>query len=137
MIGAHGGAGSTSVAALLNSKDPDTAVEPGGADAAKLAERDRVVVLVARSTAYGMAAAARRLTAWPSSTLPWLVVVADAPAPPPVAARFRVRALRPRTAGIAQVPYLFPLRAVDHAAEVLDATSVSRAAVQLLRALTT
>jgi hypothetical protein len=85
-------------------------------------------VVVARSTAYGAASACELITQWPPEIArPWLVVVADAPTRPPTSARFYLRAVRNRTAGIARVPYLPALRAAVRIGQVLDDPSVSRA----------
>ncbi|MEV0990960.1 hypothetical protein [Streptomyces sp. NBC_01006] len=66
---------------------------------------------------------------------PWLVLVADAPAPPPVAARYRIRALGARVIGTAYVPYLPVLRTVETAAEAMEHKDVRAAARKLRSAL--
>ncbi|GAA3380709.1 hypothetical protein GCM10020367_69080 [Streptomyces sannanensis] len=66
---------------------------------------------------------------------PWLVLVADAPAPPPVAARYRIRALGNRVVGTAYVPYLPVLRTVETAAEAMEHKDVRAAARKLRRDL--
>jgi hypothetical protein len=65
------------------------------------------------------------------------VVVADTPFTPPFAARFRLRALAPRVAGVVQVPFLHRLRAVDSVAAVLDHPGVARARARLAPLLET
>lgn len=121
--------------ALLNHNQPaGTAVEPGHPDPMLLTDRERALVLVVRSTAYGTAAAARRLAAWQGPP-PWLVLVADVPAPEPHPVLFRVGALSSQVQGVARVPFLFPLRAVERAEDALEARSVTAAASKLVRTL--
>jgi hypothetical protein len=62
---------------------------------------------------------------------PWLVVIRDAPMPPPRAASYRLWALRSRVLGIAEVPYLYDLRAVDTPAAVLGNRQFVKAAAAL------
>ena len=132
VLGAHGGSGASTVTELLRGQ---------GAEVAELTAGQRlpvsaIPVLVARSTAKGLAAAANALAAWhPSVPKPWLVVVADVPASPPPPVKYRLKALGGQTRGSVVVPYLWPLRGADTAAEVADNKSVSRAAVQLREAL--
>ena len=132
VLGAHGGAGASTVADLLRAQ---------GATVSELVAGQRlpasaVPVLVARSTARGLAAAAQALASWhPSVPRPWLVGVADVPSPPPMPVRFRMRALGAQARGSVEVPYLWPLRAADTAAEVAGTKSVSRAAARLREAL--
>ncbi|MFF4291001.1 hypothetical protein ACFY0R_37760 [Streptomyces sp. NPDC001633] len=129
VLGAHGGAGTTTVARFL---DPD-----GSGGSLELARGQSmpagfVPVVVARSTAYGMRSAAHLLGTWhPSIPRPWLVIVKDAPlaAPKPVA--FRRHTLQRRVLGIADVPYLVHLRSVDTPDEALTQKAVQRAARQL------
>ncbi|MEH0589790.1 hypothetical protein QA942_39495, partial [Streptomyces sp. B21-106] len=70
-------------------------------------------VLVAESTVYGAVCVEHMLRGWGNLPRPWLVLVADAPAAPAPAARYRVRALGERLAGVARLPYLPVLRAVE------------------------
>ena len=93
-------------------------------------------VLVARSSARGLAAAAEVLTGWhPAVARPWLVLVADAPAPPPPVARYRASALVGQVRGVVAVRWLWPLRGADHPDEVAGVRVVARAAVRLRRHL--
>lgn len=130
VAGAHGGAGTSTVVALL-----DIALGPGaGAEPAALgaliAARRRALLLVARSHAYGLRAAADRLPAL-AHHRPVLVLVADAPAGDPAAVRYRVRALEGLVAGVVRVPYLPALRAVDQASDLADHPKIRRAAASL------
>lgn len=132
VLGAHGGAGAKTVAELL---------ESAGADVSLLQVGERLParatpVLVARSTASGISAAAELLASWhPDVPKPWLVVVADVPAPPPPPVRYRLRALGSQARGQISVPYLWPLRSADRASDVADTKTVSRAAMKLRSAL--
>ncbi|NWF30875.1 hypothetical protein HW130_32305 [Streptomyces sp. PKU-EA00015] len=91
---------------------------------------------MARSTAYGMQEAVRLIGGWHSGVpRPHLVIVRDAPLPLPRAAVYRMRAIRPRVLGIAQVPYLVGLREVDSPTEALDHRAVRKAARKLRRQL--
>lgn len=132
VLGAHGGSGASTVTELLRAQ---------GAQVAELTPGQRlpsaaVPVLVARSTARGLAAGASALAHWhPGVPRPWLVVVADVPASPPFPVRYRIRALGEQARGAVCLPYLWPLRAADTAAEVAGNRSVSRAAARLREAL--
>jgi hypothetical protein len=91
-------------------------------------------VLVAPSTVYATAMVERMLRDWPPRMpRPWLVVVADVPAAPAPAARYRLRALTSRLAGIAHLPYLPVLRAVETPEDAIKHTEVVRAAAKLCR----
>jgi hypothetical protein len=63
------------------------------------------------------------------------VLVADAPARPVQDARFLVRALEGRLAGVARVPYLPVLRAVKGPDEALEYKDVQTAAEKLRRTI--
>lgn len=93
-------------------------------------------VLVARSTAYGLGRAAGMLAAWhPEVPAPWLLIVADLPAPPAPAVRYRARALSGQVRGALTVPYLWPLRGADTVDDVAATRAVQQAARNLGRAL--
>lgn len=131
---AHGGAGASTVAALLEiALGAGSAAEPTAA-AAVLASRRRTLLVVARANAYGLMQAASRLPEV-AHHRPVLVLVADAPAGDPVAVRFRLRALDPLVSGVARVPFLPWLRAADHASDLADSPKLRRAAEALSRQL--
>lgn len=89
-------------------------------------------VLLAETTVYGAVCVEHMLREWnPQLPRPWLVTIADAPAAPPPAARYRFRALQARLAGVAHVPYLPSLRAVEGADVAMDHKDVKKAAVKL------
>ena len=130
VLGSHGGAGARTVVDLLRIAGAEVELMQAGQHLPPAA----APVLVARSTAAGIGAAASMLAAWhPDVPEPWLVIVADVPAPPPPAVRYRVRALTSQVRGAVVVPYLWPLRAVDRVDDVSD-TAVVRRAAQLLAA---
>jgi hypothetical protein len=90
-------------------------------------------VLVADTTLYGATCVEKLILRWGPVPRPWLVLIADAPARPVPAARYLVRALEGRLAGVAKVPYLPVLRAVKGPEEALEYKDV-RAAAEELRA---
>jgi hypothetical protein len=125
LFSAHGGCGSSTVAALLDPAGEGLAVEIGPGD---VVTPRWTPVVVGRSTAYGAASACELISQWPEGVCtPWLVIVADAPVRPPQAARFYLRAVRGRVAGIAHVPYLHRLRSAVGVGEVLGDRAVARA----------
>jgi hypothetical protein len=123
VLGAHGGAGVTTIVELL-------ALAGVPAVPLRLGEHlpvAAVPALVTRSTASGLTAAATLLAQWhPDVPTPWLIVVADVPAPPPPPVRYRLRVVRGMARGLIDVPFLWPLRAVDHVEEVAGAKPVAR-----------
>lgn len=133
VLGAHGGAGARTVVEML---------QIGGVPAVRLQLGEHlpasaVPALVVRSTAAGMNAAAAMLAQWHSEVpLPWLIVVADVPAPPPPPVRYRLRVVRGMASATLEVPFLWPLRAVDCVEEVANAKPVARAISRLCAAFT-
>lgn len=131
VLGAHGGAGARTVVELLRI---------GGVPAVDLEIGEHLPAgslpaLVVRSSASGMNAAAALLAQWhPEVPLPWLVVVADVPAPPPPPVRYRLRVVRGMAHATVDVPFLWPLRAADSAEEVATAKPVARAIARLCAA---
>ncbi|MFE3601370.1 hypothetical protein [Streptomyces sp. NPDC059142] len=94
-----------------------------------------VPVLVADTTLYGARRLEETLLRWGPLPRPWLVWVAEAPARPVQDARFLVRALEGRLAGVARVPYLPVLRAVKGPDEALEYKNVRSAAEKLRRTI--
>ncbi|MFE2684516.1 hypothetical protein [Streptomyces mirabilis] len=92
-------------------------------------------VLVADTTLYGVNMLEQTLLRWGSLPRPWLVWVADAPTRPVQDARFLVRALEGRLAGVAKLPYLPVLRAVKGPDEALEYKDVRTAAEKLRRTM--
>lgn len=133
VLAAHGGAGASTITRWL---------DPGGDTATmELALGSHlpphyIPVVVARSTAFGMANAVQLIGGWnPEVPRPYLVVVGDAPLRMPRASAYRIRSLRPRVLGIAQVPYLVRLREIDTPADGLAYRDVQKAARKLRRQL--
>ncbi|WP_189135169.1 hypothetical protein [Wenjunlia tyrosinilytica] len=92
-------------------------------------------VLVADTTLYSVTCLEETLLRWGPLPKPWLVWVADAPTRPVQDARFLVRALEGRLAGVAKVPYLPVLRAVKGPDEALEYKDVQSAAEKLRRTM--
>ncbi len=92
-------------------------------------------VLVADTTLHGATRVEETLLRWGPLPKPWLVWVADAPARPVQDARFLIRALEGRLAGVARVPYLPVLRAVKGPDEALEYKDVQSAAEKLRRTM--
>ncbi|OKI74929.1 hypothetical protein AMK11_35270 [Streptomyces sp. CB02414] len=121
------------VAAMLDN-------DAGGAAARVLAPGEvlpygTVPVLVTDTTVYGAQRLEETLLRWGPLPKPWLVWVADAPARPVQDARFTVRALEGRLAGVARLPYLPVLRAVKGPDEALKYKDVQTAATRLRRTI--
>jgi len=132
VVGAHGGAGARTVAGLLRA----TGVLVTSVDNPTELPEGAVPALVVRSTAAGVAAAAVALGDWPvHMARPFLVVVADVPAPPPPAVRYRLRELSDHVRGQVTVPFLWPLRAATEATDAADVRVVQKAAARLREAL--
>jgi hypothetical protein len=95
-------------------------LDPEGAGIARLLRPEEPIpwgarpVLLTDTTVYGAVRVEQMLREWHSQVpRPWLVLIADCPARPVPAARYRHRALRSRMAGMATVPYLPCLRMVE------------------------
>lgn len=112
----------------------------GGARARVLAPGEQVPfgvapVLVADTTLHAATRVQETLLRWGPLPRPWLVLVADAPARAVQDARYLIRALENRLAGVARVPYLPVLRAVKGADEALEYKDVRAAALKLRRTM--
>ncbi|MGY1548234.1 hypothetical protein [Streptomyces sp. MN6] len=94
-----------------------------------------VPVLVTDTTVYGVTRLEETLLRWGPLPKPWLVWVADAPTGPVQDARFMMRALEGRLAGVARLPYLPVLRAVAGPDEALEYADVQTAAEKLRRTI--
>ncbi|MFJ2110798.1 hypothetical protein ACIOEX_02525 [Streptomyces sp. NPDC087850] len=133
VLGAHGGSGASTVTRWL---DPE-----GDTGTTELALGSHlpphyIPVVVARSTAFGMARAVQLIGGWnPQVPRPYLVVVGDAPLRMPRASAYRMRTVRPRVLGIAQVPYLVRLREIETPTDGLAHRDVQKAARNLRRQL--
>jgi 2-C-methyl-D-erythritol 4-phosphate cytidylyltransferase len=114
--------------------------DAGGARARVLAPTEQIPygaqpVLLAETTVYGATCVEQLLLRWGPLPRPWLVLVADAPARPVADARYLVRALEGRLAGVARVPYLPVLRTVREPDEALEHKDVRAAAKKLRRTM--
>ncbi|MGY5099486.1 hypothetical protein [Streptomyces sp. 900105245] len=119
------------VAAML---DPETTGEARMLGPGESLPYGAVPVLLAGTTVYGAVAVERMLRDWTTALpRPWLVLIADAPARPAPAARYRFRALESRLAGTATVPYLPVLRTVEGPEDALQDKHVRAAAEKLRR----
>lgn len=95
-------------------------------------------VIVAPSTAKGLADATARITTWhPQLPQPVLLVVRDAPLPPPPIVVHRARALAERVEAGLEIPYLHRLRLVDEPGQALHGKGrdLKRARGALLKVL--
>jgi hypothetical protein len=133
VLGAHGGAGTSTVTLLL---DPDRSGAAIELAAGQQLPPHYTPVVVARSTAYGLHRTGELLERWhPGVPRPWLVIVRDAPIRPPLPVRYRTRALGARLLGTVHVPYLYRLRVVDTPADALSHRPVAKAGLALRAAL--
>ncbi|MFD4371091.1 hypothetical protein [Streptomyces sp. NPDC058486] len=92
-------------------------------------------VILAETTVYGASCVEGLLMHWGPLPKPWLVWIADAPARPVPDARYLVRALMDRLAGVARVPYLPVLRTVRGPEDAFAYKDVQAAAEELRRTL--
>lgn len=91
-------------------------------------------VLLAESTVYGAVCVEQILLGWHSGLpKPWLVLYSDAPTRPVPEARYRLRALGARLAGMTRIGYLPSLRTVESAEAAMQHKDVQGAAVKLRR----
>lgn len=133
VLGAHGGAGTSTVTAWLD-HCRERVIELTQGSSLPMGH---VPVVVARSTAAGLQSAGHLLGSWhPHVPRPYLLVVRDAPLRVPRKATYRQRALGSRTLGVLEVPYLYRLRETDGPSDGLRLPEVSRAAWTLRNKLT-
>jgi hypothetical protein len=134
VIGAHGGAGVTTLAILLRPAwDMGTVTRPSR-DRPPLRSEGRPVVLVSRNTvaAAGRATAAVNAITWHGERVAVLAVVGDG-LPEPEAAAYRFRVLAFRVGAVVRVPFVASLRVADDPARV-DLPRKARRAVADIRA---
>jgi hypothetical protein len=119
VAGAHGGAGTTTLAILLRpSWDLGAVRRPARGCPAIRTTRGRPLALVSRNT---VAAAARATAAvnaitWQGEQIAVLVIVSDG-FPEPPAAGYRFQVLASRVGAIVRVPFIASLRAADDPAQ--------------------
>jgi len=135
--GAHGGAGTTTLAAWLQPAWDMGALrpEPGPPSPATIA-RGRALVVVCRNTAWSAAQATRAVAAisQQGEQVAVLAVVSDG-WPEPAAATHRFRLLEPQVGAVVRVPFVAGLRLGDDPAEV-PLPPRARRAVARIRAAT-
>jgi len=128
VAGAHGGAGTSTLAALL-APAWDMGVIQAAAPAGGLRPGGRPVVLVARNTVAAAGRAVTAVTAVTGTGLPVVVlaVISDG-LPEPAEARYRFRVLEGRVGAVVRVPFAAALRAASSPLQV----SLPRGARQAL-----
>jgi hypothetical protein len=134
LIRPHGGAGASTLATLLDPAGTGAVIElPPGQRL-----QGRYPVIVARSTASCVEAAAAMLARWPPAMdRPALVVVADAPLPTPRVVRFQLESLSGLVSIVADMPYLYGLRELADPAQLMAIPRVAAAVARLRLALET
>jgi MinD-like ATPase involved in chromosome partitioning or flagellar assembly len=118
VVGAHGGAGVSTLAALLRPAW-DMGVVRGPRPGRPLRPGGRPVVLVARNTvaAAGGAVAATKVITRQGTQVAVLVVVSDG-LPEPAEARYRFRVLQGRVGAVVRMPFVPALRAAGSPLQV-------------------
>jgi hypothetical protein len=131
--GAHGGAGTTTLASWLQPAWDMGAMspEPDPPYPATIA-RGRVLVVVCRNTAWSACQATKAVTAVTAQDgrVAVLAVVSDG-WPESAAARHRFRLLEAQVGAVIRVPFVFGLRMADDPAEVPLSRWVRRAVAQI------
>ncbi|MEV1176626.1 hypothetical protein [Nonomuraea sp. NPDC049784] len=129
LVGAHGGAGTSTLVMLLNheASTPRAMEYAGGALAA-----GHRLALVASSTAAGTHRAAQMVAGWPRALpRPVLLVRAADPFGLPAMSRYHLKAISTEVAGMVRVPYLFALRQLDAHAALASSGRAARLAQRL------
>jgi hypothetical protein len=131
--GAHGGAGTSTLAAWLQPAW-DMGAMPSELDPPypAIVARGRAVVVVCRNTAWSARQATKAVTAVTSQggKVAVLAVVSDG-WPESAGARHRFRLLEAHVGAVVRVPFVFGLRMADDPAEVPLSRWASRAVVQI------
>jgi hypothetical protein len=135
VAGAHGGAGTSTLAALLAPAWDMGVIRPA-APAGGLRPGGRPVVLVTRSTVAAAGRAVAAVTAVTGTGLPVavLAVISDG-LPEPAEARYRFRVLDGRVGAVVRVPFTPAFRAAGSPVQV-RLPRRARQALALIRALT-
>jgi hypothetical protein len=135
LVGAHGGAGVTTLAGLLRPAWDLGVVRQPGPDRGPLRPAGRPVLLVARNTvaAAGRAVTAARLLDEQGVPVTVLVVIGDG-LPEPAEARYRFRVLSGRVGAVVRVPFVPALRIAADPLSV-DLPRRARRALAEIRAL--
>lgn len=134
IVGAHGGAGVTTLAALLRPAWDMGAVSPPGQDRGLLRTAGRPVVLVTRGTVTASSRAVAAVGVLGAQGVPVAVLaVTDDGLPEPAEARYRIRLLQARVGAVVRVPYIPALRIADDPLRV-DLPRRARRALTEIRA---
>jgi len=118
VVGAHGGAGTTTLAVLLQPAwDMGTVRRPARGRPA-IQARGRPIVLVTRNTAAAAARATSAVNAitWQAERVAVLAIVSDG-LPEPAAAAYRLALLSARVGAVVRIPFIASLRAADDPAQ--------------------
>jgi hypothetical protein len=131
VAGAHGGAGTSTLAALL-APAWDMGVIQAAAPAGGLRPGGRPVVLVTRNTVAAAGRAVTAVTAVTRTGLPVavLAVISDG-LPEPAEARYRFRVLEGRVGAVVRVPFAAALRAAGSPLQVSLPRRARRALAQI------
>jgi hypothetical protein len=119
VVGAHGGAGTTTLAALLHPAWDLGVVQWPGRGRPAIRTGGRPVTLVTRNTAAAAARATAAVNAigWQGERVAVLAIVSDG-LPEPAAAAYRFQLLAARVGAVVRVPFIATLRAADDLAQV-------------------
>jgi len=118
VAGAHGGAGTTTLAALLHPSWDLGVVQRPGRGRLAIRSGGRPIVLVTRNTAAAAARATAAVNAvgWHGECVAVLAIVSDG-MPEPAAALYRFQLLAVRVGVVVRVPFIAALRAADDPAQ--------------------
>ena len=135
VVGAHGGAGTTTLAVLLRpSWDVGAVRRPAPGRPSVRPTWGRPLVLVSRNTAVAAfrAIAAVNAIAWQGERVAALAIVSDG-LPEPSAAAYRFQVLAARVGAVVRVPFIASLRTADDPAQV-DLPRSARRSIADIRA---
>src|SRR5690625_4483899 len=111
----------TAVALLNTVAEPDDGLHVRAVGPTEELTHQRQVIVVAPSTARGLFYASTLISTWrPALAQPGLLIMRDAPLPPPQVVVQRTRALAERVQISVEIPYLHRLRLVDDLADALQ-----------------
>jgi len=135
VVGAHGGAGTTTLAILLQPAwDMGAVRRPAQGQSSIWLTWGRPLVLVSRNTAVAAARAiaAVNAIAWQGERVAVLAIVCDG-LPEPAAAAYRFQVLAARVGAVVRVPFIASLRTADDPAQV-DLPRKARRSIAEIRA---
>lgn len=135
VVGAHGGAGTTTLAILLRPAwDIGTVRRPAPGRPAIRPTWGRPLVLISRNTAVSAARAigAANAIKWQGERVAVLAIVSDG-LPEPAAAAYRFQLLAARVGAVVRIPFIASLRTADYPAQA-DLSRKARRAIADIRA---